>query len=221
MPEDLLGDTSLHCSMTLPPGGFRFKQFENSKLEDWAGSEKITTVVADYIDHLGEHRDKGTGLTFIGPPGSGKTLLATVVLNAAVTAGFRVGSVEMTNLMNLYRRQFAIQSVFSTGDPDAVEEWWHLDRRIKFIRAEYDWVLFDDIGKEYDSVGAPAGWSNSEFSAILRHRYNRGFPFLLTSNYPLRDWGNRYSSSMESFLHEATQILVISTEKDMRKHGPG
>ncbi len=218
VPETVRGGGNLRCSVTEGKGtGLRFNQFMDAKLEDWVGPEEVTEIVAEYIIHLEEHFARGTGLTFIGEPGTGKTMLASIVLNAAVDAGYRVNSVEMAGFMNLYKRQFALQPAFAAGDVDAVKDWWRIDKRIEYIRGEYDWVLFDDVGKEYDSSKKSDGWSNTEFSAVLRHRYNRGFPFILTSNYALPQWADRYSPSMESFLYEATEIVIIDSDIDRRK----
>jgi hypothetical protein len=52
----------------------------------------------------------------------------------------------------------------------------------------------------------------------LRFRFNRGLPFLLTSNLGLPELRDRYSEGMTSLLKEATTIVGISGQ-DYRAKG--
>ena len=101
------------------------------------------------------------------------------------------------------------------------QRWTEVDDHIRRIigktRLRADFVLFDDVGQEYESA---SGWSNSQFNDVLRFRFNRGLPSILTSNLPVAEWAKRYSDSMASFLHEATTIVALTGE-DFRRKGSG
>jgi DNA replication protein DnaC len=77
-------------------------------------------------------------------------------------------------------------------------------------------LVLDDIGKEHRTA---TNWAEDTFDALLRSRYNAGLPTIVTTNVPLKSWGETYGEAMESFAHEAfLPINIVSTEGDRRKH---
>jgi DNA replication protein DnaC len=76
-------------------------------------------------------------------------------------------------------------------------------------------LVIDDLGKEHRTA---TGWAENTFDAVLRSRYNAGLPTIVTTNVPLKNWGEVYGEAMESFAHEAfLPINVVSMEGDRRK----
>jgi len=82
-------------------------------------------------------------------------------------------------------------------------------------RAKEDWLnvrvlVLDDLGKEYGSK-----YTDSTFDEILRSRYDKGLPTIITTNVRLEDWEEKYSLAMESFANEAF-IRVSLNGDDLR-----
>jgi DNA replication protein DnaC len=163
-----------------------------------------------YAKDLDKARLSGRGLTLIGPNGVGKTMLACGVLNEAQEQGYRVECIELASYVALWKDKFATQALIRAGHEPSVDRYVTIDHHIRFIRGNLskgaDFLLLDDIGREYQSE---SGWSAQELFDTLRFRYNRRLPTLLTSNVPVSEWERRYTEGLSSFVHEATDIVVV------------
>ena len=84
-------------------------------------------------------------------------------------------------------------------------------------RAKEDWLnvrvlVIDDLGKEYKG----AGYNDASFDEVLRSRYDKGLPTIITTNVPRENWAAHYGEAMGSFAYEAFNRVEI-TGKDLRK----
>lgn len=197
-----------------------FAPYQEATLEDYephnASQASALASVKGYLQRMDLALEKGLGLTFIGPPGVGKTMLASVVMREVALA--HVGSerysgrsIEMASWIGMYHRKFELSR--KTDDPEVHNLWLRLYKGLESIRSRYTFVLLDDVGKEYESG---SGWSTATFDELLRFRFNQGLPTILTSNLDLEEWTPRYSSSLESFLHQSSIIIGIDGP-DQRK----
>jgi len=163
----------------------------------------------------------GLGLLLIGMPGHGKTTLASVVLQEVLrqarpelwgsteTFAKKPGLfVDYPKLLRIQQRAWKdddgpeaqlIQSVY--GDASGADN--------------ISLLVLDDLGKEHKTA---SGWAENTFDSVLRSRHNAGLPTIVTSNVPLKNWGDVYGQPMESFAHEAfLPFNIISQEGDRRK----
>jgi DNA replication protein DnaC len=74
--------------------------------------------------------------------------------------------------------------------------------------------VLDDLGKEYSTS---AKWAENTFDALLRSRFNAGFPTIITTNVPLRSWAGIYGEAMGSFAYEAFIPIDIIAKGDRRR----
>jgi DNA replication protein DnaC len=199
-----------------------FFDYRNKTLDDYEELDEATAaakkLVGQYIDNLAQAVGSADGLTFIGPPGTGKTLLASIILRACADADYSVDAIAMSDFVALFHDQFRIgrdlaivKDALSEVDFDRYNA---VNERLYDLRCHTKVVLFDDVGKEYDSG---SGWSNSQFDRFLRTRRNLGLTTLITSNTAVSQWSKRYSESMESFLSQITTVLVFSEKIDRRR----
>lgn len=73
-------------------------------------------------------------------------------------------------------------------------------------------LVLDDLGKELKSDYNAAG-----FDELLRARYDKGLPTIVTTNLDLSMWKQKYGDAMASFAYEAFQRIVIG-DIDLRRN---
>ena len=183
----------------------------------------------DVIMKEGEIGKTGVGLLFDGAPGRGKTTHAVAALIEFVKS-FPEEDSEAQKLLHmsasswgpntrpiyyltftdlLYRKK----SIFdadsdSKGLLQAQVDGFH--GRAKEDHFNVRLLVLDDLGKEYGSK-----YDDFTFDDILRTRYDKGLPTIITTNVPLEKWAETYSSAMESFAHEAFRRIKLEGE-DLR-----
>lgn len=182
-----------------------FPDFKDVSLDTYQpqnqSQEEALRVVKDYVDHLTDCRQGGSGLTMIGPAGVGKTHLAEAVLKQAEGfQGFHVESVTVDEFIGLHQRMLSDDEILV---------------RVQRIQKRLEFVLFDDLGREYESDRA---FASSVMFNTIKSRSNRRLPFLITTNLSLEKMVERYTGGFVSLLHGKTEIIQIEGE-DYRAPG--
>lgn len=175
------------------------------------------------IMELGGLGTNGVGLLFDGRPGLGKTTYAVTValellyrLPADPEEGSRVLKVKhheygkrlrpvyyttMTELLNLKKSAMDYNRADQDRSLALVDEIYgrsdDTDRNVRVL-------VLDDVGKEYGSK-----YDEFVFDELIRGRYDRGLPTILTTNKPRETWGTVYSESMGSFGKEAFRRVEL------------
>jgi len=200
------------------PRRFWEKTLSDYKIGRGQGSQEGLDAAAAYIDTLARHRDDGTGLTFCGPPGTGKTMLACLIGQAAVDKGYKA---VFMPLAKYYRLQTNLWAWKDHDDPDVAGDWLQARSMSLKIRNKTDLLLLDDVGKEHLTM---THFAEDEFDYLLRSRFDNGLPTIMTTNIPLESWSHRhvlareverYGESMASFIHEAAPPIEMDV-KDYR-----
>jgi DNA replication protein DnaC len=140
--------------------------------------------IHDYINEPERFLSAGMGLLISGGNGTGKTLIANLILKQLIRADYRC--------------------YFSTAS-GMVEEFtagWNNDedkKRFvqKFIRTSV--LCLDDLGKEFKSSNK---LSASTFDHILRTRVQSGRPTILTTNLDVNELRRGYGAAALSLLLE-------------------
>jgi DNA replication protein DnaC len=172
----------------------------------------------------------GTGLLFDGAPGLGKTTHAVTSIMEVIRnlpddqnqiAAIFKGSPEDFgfNSRPVYYMTFpeflSRKKAMIDADPD-VKRQMHLEMEGFHGRAADDRfnvriLVLDDLGKEYGSK-----YDDTSFDEILRSRYDKGLPTIVTTNVLRENWAKQYGDAMGSFAHEAfNRVSIIG--KDLRK----
>lgn len=182
------------------------------------------------IKNIGGLGTTGVGLLFDGEPGLGKTTHAVLSLLELVRRlpdereeankvvkyeqgeyGFDARPIYYMTFPEFIHRKKALIDADS-----AVKRNLQLELDGLHGRAEDDYLnvrvlVLDDLGKEYGSEYTVTG-----FDEILRSRYDKALPTIITTNTPRDKWKEKYGDAMGSFVYEAFKRVIIG-EKDLRR----
>jgi DNA replication protein DnaC len=212
----------------------RFLGLEPQDIIDRAG--EFPSEVATWIDDaVGGHVVKqigniginGVGLLFDGGPGIGKTTHAVVAAmefvrrlpdndaEAAKILGLTISDYGLRTRPIYYMTypEFLSRkkSTFDADHDDKRNMIYELDgfhgrSKLDFLNVRI--LVIDDLGKEYGSK-----YDDSSFDEILRLRYDKSLPTIVTTNVRLEDWEEEYKEAMASFAHEAfIRVPIIGSD---------
>lgn len=212
----------------------RFLGLEPQDIIDRVGSFPVE--VSGWIDdvknnqvikQIGNIGINGVGLLFDGGPGLGKTTHA-VVAAMEVVRNLPDDEMEAAKVLGLNQQDFGLRqrpiyymtypeflsrkkSTFDADPADKRDMTYELDGF--HGRCKFDWLnvrvlILDDLGKEYGSK-----YDDTSFDEILRLRYDKGLPTIVTTNVRLENWEAQYGEAMASFANEAfIRVPIIGSD---------
>jgi DNA replication protein DnaC len=202
----------------------RFFGLEPQDIIDRAGyfPEEVATWIDDavhghVIKQIGNIGVNGVGLLFDGGPGIGKTTHA-VVAAMEFLRQLPDDDAEASKVLSINQKDYGLtfkpiyymtypeflsrkKATFDAMPEDKRETMYELDGY--HGRSKFDWLnvrvlVIDDLGKEYGSE-----YNDSSFDEILRLRYDKALPTIVTTNVRLENWEAVYKEAMASFANEA------------------
>lgn len=185
----------------------------------------------EIIKQIGGLGKTGVGLLFDGSPGLGKTTHAVVtamefarrlpevlpdaktILRTSTTALMAARPIYYMTFPEFLSRKKALIEASDDVKRDLTLEMegFHgrLDAELDHLNVRV--LVLDDLGKEYGSK-----YNDSSFDEILRARYDKALPTIITTNVPRENWAAQYGEAMGSFAFEAFRRIEISG-KDLRQ----
>jgi DNA replication protein DnaC len=158
---------------------------------------EIPREVLEYLDSAEAFIDRGIGLFFSGPMGTGKTLLSMLVLKDLVKKNYSCYATTFSNTVEAFTSTW--------GDN---EEKKRFADRFMFS----DVLLLDDLGQEQRTSNR---LPQTTFDRILRTRIQDGRPTLLTTNMNAIEVKVGYGAPVLSLLCEQS-IEIPMTGTDFR-----
>jgi DNA replication protein DnaC len=216
----------------------RFLGMDRQDIIDNAGSfpKEIDTWLEqvdsqEVIRRIGGIGTTGVGLLFDGVPGIGKSTHAVVTamefvrnlpeddLAAREILGLKTDDYGMHSrpvYYMTYPEFLARKKSMFDADPETKREMF-LEMEGFHGRAKEDYnnvrvLVLDDLGKEYKG----SGFNDASFDEILRSRYDRALPTIITTNVMRESWKKQYGDAMGSFAFEAFNNVVIMREDQRR-----
>jgi len=152
-----------------------------------------------YLDHFLDDRTgelRTSGLVYVGPPGGGKTHLATAVLRAVVTDYAVTGRfVDFTDFLA------RVRSTYAQGSDERTEEVISPLLRVRVL-------VLDELGAQ-----KPTDHTVETLYRVINTRYTQRLPTIFTSNY-------RFERDVPASLHSRLAAPLISRILEMAHQVP-
>lgn len=165
--------------------------YQRLNWDDFVANDAVLQDVYGYLNRHEHMVRAGIGATFLGPVGTGKTMLVSLMAKAFVRLGY---SVWFTTFA-------AVIEMFTSG-------WRSEEERRRFERrvVQSDVLVLDDVGKEFRTK---TNLAESTFDHILRQRVIALRPTLLTSNMTRDELAEGYGRAVLSLLVERSGLEIV------------
>lgn len=196
-------------------------------IEEWLED----VLAGKVIKSIGGLGITGVGLLLDGDPGLGKSTHAVTTIMELIrrlpddeTTTRNIFQVSADNFGPNFRPVYYMtypeflsrKKAMFDADPETkarmFEEMEGFHGRSKEDRLNVRVLVLDDLGKEYKG----SGFNDASFDEILRSRYDKALPTIVTTNVDRSKWAAQYGDAMGSFAHEAFHRVVIKGQ-DLRK----
>ena len=162
----------------------------------WRDTEGVDTrpknIAMKFVGNLDRNIRSGRGLYLSGPQGTGKTMIGTLILKAALAKGY---SGHFTTFYELLQDG-------SEGFRSEVDKEWFEDK----VRNS-DLLMIDDPGKEMHQGERQIDFKQSMLDDVIRHRTSSLLSTIVTSNSTFDDFRKRYGVSIASLMTETMEMV--------------
>jgi DNA replication protein DnaC len=177
---------------------FLTRTFENYNLN--TQNRMAFEIAKEYAVNFTRHAEKGDGLYFEGPVGTGKTHLAVAISLRLMDIGIPCVCKTSIDILNDIKSSF-----------DAIRDFD--EKAILDAYKDVELLVVDDLGKEMATE-----WSMATLYNILNDRYEKMRPTIVTTNYndrslisrmTPRGMDNTNMAALISRLRETTKVVTM------------
>lgn len=189
----------------------RLKEFETDFSKD-SGITASLMAAYDEANHYVEifkdsMQNNGSGLYIYGPAGTGKTMLASLIVNEIILE-YQTRAL----FINITRDFFSpIRSTYNSEN-----EQYGKGEKIFNKIASAELLVIDDFGVQSDSE-----WEKRTLYDLINIRYERVLPTIITSNEEPRKWKELFAGRIYSRLEEVSEMIFIESidyRSRLKKH---
>ena len=198
-------------------------RFQDLDLGDLSIDSDTEMLCREVVARLATSQEPvGRGIILSGRPGRGKSTIAVATLLGALKEVPR-SVLGHTFDGDAYRPGYyltyaeMIRTYQKSWKPDETDAY-DLIQALYCAETKYTWLntkvlVLDDLGKEHTG---PSGFTVAALHDLLRSRYDKAAPTIITTNLDFDEFGSTYGEAMESFIHEAFDLVTVGG-KDRRR----
>lgn len=184
----------------------------------------LPKAVREYKNNAESYLDNGLGITLVGTMGTGKSMIANLLLKDFIAIGYDGYFTTFAGLLEKFRSGFTSQE----------EKAWFF-RRIRNAKI----LIIDDIGKEQQQaifrgkdatnaarddreinsdasiIHTATAFAEAQLDEIVRYRVSQALPTLMTTNYSLDLLSQKYGDNIVSLMTETNEVVEFQG-KDFR-----
>ena len=151
----------------------------------------------DYFSRREDYMHSGTGLYLHGTPGTGKTLVGSIIMKQLIADGYN-----------------GVFSSFVDILASKSDGWDSEDDRDYFIKQirHADVLMMDDPGKEHRQGERQIEFGRSTLDEIMRFRVQNAMPTIITSNYRAEKFAEVYGDYIGSLVKRLKVKFVSGTD---------
>lgn len=151
----------------------------------------IRAQVEEYREHADRYVQAGFGLILHGTQGTGKTLLAVLLLKGLLGKGYSGYFTSFADLIGVFTQ---------TWRSDDERAWF--EQRIRNVT----FLVVDDPGKEHGGARG-SDLARAAFDGVLRHRVASSLPTIVTTNNSMAETKQSYGDGIYDLLFERAVTL--------------
>jgi DNA replication protein DnaC len=194
----LLANRKARSLSAVIPKRYRDSSFERPPVTDI--DLAIVAATRRFANTIDTQLDKGRGLWFMGPVGTGKTTLAMLVSKAALAAGRSVAIYSLPRLLNLIRDTYSTDG----GHGSLLDQLTAVDL-----------LHIDDVGAERTS-----DWVLEELYSIVNARYEDQRSIVITTNVDGREalCEQITARTVSRLIEMCDELPVVGRDRRMDPH---
>jgi DNA replication protein DnaC len=186
------------------PLRFRDKIFSDYRI-DHVDQKRVKNLAERFVKTFSERKLEGTPLKFVGKSGTGKTLLAFIIYQELVKAGYSVRyESSMEFIKDLLEIKFNSQSHYRS----------HFEKL-----CQYDLLIIDETTESINKDGAPSEVEKQLFLRLINERYANRLCTLIITNRDNDELVNRLGSPIVRRLSENGISLAFTWDAYQQKQG--
>lgn len=173
------------------------REYHDICLEHFIGEDRDSVVqaISEYVDNLASNLHYGFGLTFAGPPGTGKTFAMTAILKEAIKSEISTYFITFEELINVWGSS------------------WNNDES-KFLMDKLKSATILGIDELRTDPRNATGFLANGLDTVTRHRTSNLLPTFVTTNMVPGQFEGEFPR-VHSLL-AAKNDWIVTTGKDLR-----